>query len=131
MKFRVWDKSSKTMYHAGFLLTQDGQLVYEAFPEDSVPAGICEVMVSTGVTDRDGTEIWEGDIIEITTSHKGIKRLVVSMSLLLHGLGPPSILKVLGNKWQTPALCAEAGARSCPEWERKERDAHYPGNAGA
>lgn len=105
MKFRVWDKTSTTMYHAGFLLTQDGQLVYEAFPDDSVPAGICEVMFSTGIRDKDGKEIWEGDIIEVTTSHKGIKRLMVSRSTTMaYGLGPPAILKVLGNKWQNPEL---------------------------
>lgn len=102
MKFRVWAKTSKTMYHAGFLLTQDGQLVYEAFPEDSVPAGICEVMFSTGVNDRDGKEIWEGDILAGVYRRQPmlVERHFLAADDDRNSAGQRLGLKVLGNKWE-------------------------------
>lgn len=107
MKFRVWDKVGQVMYYDGFRLSQKGELSYDIWHPNSnrLPSGELSlvVMFSTGVTDRDGKEIWEDDIIEVTTSHKGIKRLEVSRSIMNYGF-VPSITKVLGNKWQNPEL---------------------------
>jgi len=58
-RFRVWNGSEMYYPPHAYLLTGDGKVVEHTDPIDTQH----EVMLSTGLTDAEGTEIWEGDVI--------------------------------------------------------------------
>lgn len=80
LKFRVWDKESKVMLNEmdvfDFLKLDKGCIHYRRFFENS------EVMQFTGIQDKNGKNIFEGDIVLLgySTSDvewKGLKAEVV------------------------------------------------------
>ena len=67
-KFRVWDGKEMHEPPHDFLLSGDG-VVWEGFGDEASSYASAvrllkfEPMLSTGLTDSEGTKIWEGDII--------------------------------------------------------------------
>lgn len=69
-KFRAWDGAKKEMFKDTFAITESGQVVvveqeFVTSPPDYVFVDHLVIMQSTGLFDKEGTEVFEGDIIAI------------------------------------------------------------------
>lgn len=128
IKFRVWDSENKTMLfggdrpkdYDGWFLYADGTFQpydYSDFGKDGFHEhlgdldGAVEVMQYTGLTDRNGVEIYEGDIIQCDEKEWGhlFKELVEwDYSLLdMRENDYCNWWDVIGNIYENPELLEE------------------------
>ena len=72
-KFRAWDSAKKEMFKDTFAITESGQVVVVeqesvVCPPDYVFVDHLVIMQSTGIFDKNNTEIFEGDIVRVLDS---------------------------------------------------------------
>lgn len=117
-KFRAWDKETKTMNGMAEIYRNRNQEI-ELRPRDKNII----LMQSTGLFDKNGKEIFEGDILEVTDKHSWLEVVSYSQEKAmfvteeinrefkvpespLYDLSDSTFLKfeVIGNIYENPEL---------------------------
>ena len=125
-KFRAWTEEGKVMYYSVYPFKDDTLLLsYDGFAFDEVPASDFIVMQSTGLKDKSGKEIFEGDIVKYEAGCNTVTEEVVydknfagfgvrdADTDIIFTFGELaedvdfSSLEVIGNIYQNPELLGE------------------------
>ena len=122
-KFRAWTEEGKVMYYDVYPF-KDGTLLlnYDGFAFDEVPASDFILMQSTGLKDKNGKEIFEGDVVKYEVGRNtymeevaydknfagfGVKdakaNIVFTFGEIAEDIGLIS-LEVIGNIWEDGEL---------------------------
>ena len=122
-RYRAWDKEFKEMVQVDALVFEE-QLIKATYKNGNVVKEDLKnyvLMQSTGLTDKNGKEIFEGDILSIETDKENVKvevswdskhALFVFESKKYNAkdaLGElfednPYPFKIIGNVWENPEL---------------------------
>ena len=111
-KFRAWDKINRVMHRYPVVPLLDGGISSKAMTDHSKNTYI--LMQSTGLHDKNGQEIFEGDIVD---SGIGKKRFIEFVEYISGGFFPfmfasqeasdlilPNNCLVIGNIYENPEL---------------------------
>lgn len=125
-KFRSWTEEGKAMYYDVYPFKDDTLLLsYDEIAFDEVPASDFILMQSTRLKDKNGKEIYEGDIVkykagcntfteEVTYDKNfagfGVRdanaNIIFTFGELAEDIDLHS-LEVVGNIWEDPELLGE------------------------
>lgn len=123
IKFRTWYPSVKKIRHfENGMIIADGPDRYGMFfpvTEESVFLCDCEPMQFTGLLDKNGTEIYEGDIVQIIDiGESGISKVFFEDGMWcvnywesnasLHEFVTESRVYVIGNIFNNPELLEDS-----------------------
>lgn len=116
-RFRAWDKEYKEMVQVDALVFEE-QIIKATYKNGNVVKEDLKnyvLMQSTGLTDKNGKEIFEGDIIDSTDGFlTGVIEFRVSLGMFVSYLveynnferlcNIASSRKIIGNIWEHPEL---------------------------
>lgn len=120
-RFRAWDKIRKTMYETDDIMSIDFRekeiCVETLFFEKAARYDFDDIvlMQSTGFRDKNGKEIFEGDIVDSTDGFlTGVIEFRVSLGMFISDLveynnferlcNVASSRRIIGNIWEHPEL---------------------------
>ena len=125
-KFRAWTEEGKVMYYDVYPFKDDTLLLsYDGIAFDEVPASDFILMQSTGLKDKNGKEIFEGDVVKYEVGRNtyteevaydknfagfGVRDAdtdIIFTFLQLADVVDLSSLEVVGNKYENPELLGE------------------------
>lgn len=116
-RFRAWDKEFKEMVQVDALVF-DEQIIKATYKNGNVVKEELKnyvLMQSTGMTDKNGKEIFEGDIIDSTDGFlTGVIEFRIGLGMFVSELveydsferlsNVASSRKIIGNIWEHPEL---------------------------
>lgn len=116
-RFRAWDKEFKEMVQVDALVFEE-QIIKVTYKNGNVVKEDLKnyvLMQSTGLKDKNGKEIFEGDIIDSTDGFlTGVIEFRVSLGMFVSDLveynnferlcNVASSRKIIGNTWEHPKL---------------------------
>lgn len=119
-KFRAWTEEGEVMYYDVYPFKDDTLLLsYDEVSFDEVPASDFILMQSTGLKYKNGTEIYEGDIVKFTIAN-GFDYVVDECGIVAYKFGALYVVnrlgeylisdiytndvEVIGNKYENPEL---------------------------
>ena len=122
-EFRAWTEEGKAMYY-GVYPFKDGTLLlsYDEIAFDEVPASDFILMQSTGLKDKNGKEIYEGDIVRFSltdgfnyvTNEDGVVTYKLGAFYVVNDLAEYLIsdintneVEVIGNIYENPESLGE------------------------
>ena len=122
-EFRAWTEEGKAMYYGVYPFKDDTLLLsYDEIAFDEVPASDFILMQSTGLLDKNGKEIFEGDIVRFTltdgfnyvTNEDGVVTYRLGAFYVVNDLTEYLIsdinthkVEVVGNIYENPGLLGE------------------------
>lgn len=111
-KFRVWDEKRKKwvtdflINKFGFVICSNGSMFYDYVHETNVI-----VLRNTGMIDKNGIQIWEGDLVETTAATEYSQNDLVYEEVTFHAgafypicLQPNETWRVVGNIYNNDDL---------------------------
>lgn len=86
-KFRAWTEEGKAMYYDVYPFKDDTLLLsYDEISFDEVPASDFILMQSTGLKDKNGQEIFDGDVVRFTLTD-GFSYVTLEDGVVTYELG--------------------------------------------
>lgn len=108
IKFRAWDRANKIMAHSSCSWGGNVVLILEPNVLVAKPSDTVELMQYTGLQDKNGKEIYEGDILGFYDGYKPNKVCIQDIFRFYEQkcgkVWDPKCVEIIGNIYENPDL---------------------------